>query len=77
MFTIDWTGPFGLAMIEALACGTPVIARPCGSVPEVLHNGVSGIIATGSDDSCGRSRILTTFRARAAAGSSRPVSPPT
>jgi glycosyltransferase involved in cell wall biosynthesis len=50
MFTIDWPGPFGLAMIEALACGTPVIARPCGSVPEVLRNGVSGIIASEFDD---------------------------
>ena len=37
-------------MIEALACGTPVIARPCGSVPEVLRNGVSGIIAAEFDD---------------------------
>jgi hypothetical protein len=37
-------------MIEALACGTPVIARSCGSVPEVLRNGVSGIIATEFDD---------------------------
>ena len=50
MFTIDWPEPFGLAMIEALACGTPVIARPCGSVPEVLRNGVSAIIATEFDD---------------------------
>jgi len=50
MFTIDWPEPFGLAMIEALACGTPVIARSCGSVPEVLRNGVSGIMATEFDD---------------------------
>jgi glycosyltransferase involved in cell wall biosynthesis len=50
MFTIDWPEPFGLAMIEALACGAPVIARPCGSVPEVLRNGVSGIIASEFDD---------------------------
>jgi glycosyltransferase involved in cell wall biosynthesis len=50
MFTIDWPEPFGLAMIEALACGTPVIARPCGSVPEVLRQGVSGFLATEFDD---------------------------
>jgi len=50
MFTIDWPEPFGLAMIEALACGTPVIARPCGSVPEVLRHGVSGFLATEFDD---------------------------
>jgi len=49
MFTIDWPEPFGLAMIEALACGTPVIARPCGSVAEILRNGVSGIIAADFD----------------------------
>jgi glycosyltransferase involved in cell wall biosynthesis len=50
MFTVDWPEPFGLAMIEALACGTPVIARPCGSVPEVLRNGVTGIIASEFDE---------------------------
>jgi glycogen synthase len=50
MFTIEWPEPFGFTMIEALACGTPVIARPCGCVPEVLRNGVSGLIATEFDD---------------------------
>ncbi len=47
MFTIDWPEPFGLAMIEAMACGTPVIARRCGSVPEVIEHGVTGFIADG------------------------------
>ena len=37
-------------MIEALACGTPVIARPCGSVPEVLRHGISGFIESSIDD---------------------------
>ena len=50
LFTVDWPEPFGLAMIEAMACGTPVIARPCGSVPEVLRPGVTGLIASGIDD---------------------------
>jgi glycosyltransferase involved in cell wall biosynthesis len=45
LFPIDWPEPFGLVMIEAMACGTPVIARPCGSVPEVVRHGVSGFIA--------------------------------
>jgi glycosyltransferase involved in cell wall biosynthesis len=45
LFPIDWPEPFGLVMIEAMACGTPVIARPCGSVPEVVRPGVSGFIA--------------------------------
>ncbi|MEI8032529.1 MAG: glycosyltransferase family 4 protein [Chlorobiaceae bacterium] len=41
---IDWPEPFGLVMIEALACGTPVIARRCGSVPEVITHGRTGFI---------------------------------
>jgi glycosyltransferase involved in cell wall biosynthesis len=44
LFPIDWPEPFGLVMIEAMACGTPVISWPCGSVPEVLDDGVSGFI---------------------------------
>jgi glycosyltransferase involved in cell wall biosynthesis len=47
LFPIDWPEPFGLVMIEALACGTPVIAWPCGSVPEVITNGVSGFVVNG------------------------------
>ena len=44
LFPIDWPEPFGLTMIEAMACGTPTIAFHCGSVPEVITNGVSGFI---------------------------------
>jgi glycosyltransferase involved in cell wall biosynthesis len=44
LFPIDWPEPFGLVMIEAMACGTPTIAFPCGSVPEVLDHGVSGLL---------------------------------
>lgn len=44
LFPIDWPEPFGLVMIEALACGTPVIAFGNGSVPEVLHHGKTGFI---------------------------------
>ena len=44
LFPIDWPEPFGLVMIEAMACGTPVIAYPRGSVPEVLEDGVTGWI---------------------------------
>ena len=44
LFPIDWPEPFGLAMIEALACGTPVISRPLGSVPEILEEGETGFI---------------------------------
>jgi glycosyltransferase involved in cell wall biosynthesis len=44
LFPIDWPEPFGLVMIEAMACGTPVIAFNRGSVPEVIEDGVSGFI---------------------------------
>ncbi|MCX8071028.1 MAG: glycosyltransferase family 4 protein [Candidatus Binatia bacterium] len=44
LFPVDWPEPFGLVMIEAMACGTPVIAFRRGSVPEVLEDGVTGFI---------------------------------
>jgi glycosyltransferase involved in cell wall biosynthesis len=44
LFPIDWPEPFGLVMIEALACGTPVIAHRMGSVPEVMEDGETGFI---------------------------------
>ena len=50
LFPIDWSEPFGLVMIEAMACGTPVIAWPHGSVPEVLEDGVTGAIVSSIDD---------------------------
>jgi len=44
LFPIDWPEPFGLVMIEALACGTPVIARRRGSVPEIVEDGETGFV---------------------------------
>ena len=44
LFPIDWPEPFGLVMIEAMACGTPVIAFACGSTPEVVDHGESGFL---------------------------------
>ena len=44
LFPIDWPEPFGLVIIEAMACGTPVIAFRRGSVPEILENGVTGFV---------------------------------
>jgi glycosyltransferase involved in cell wall biosynthesis len=44
LFPIDWPEPFGLVMIEAMACGTPVIAYRSGSVPEILEHGLTGFI---------------------------------
>jgi glycosyltransferase involved in cell wall biosynthesis len=49
LFPIDWPEPFGLVMIESLACGTPVIAYRVGSVPEVLEDGVTGFVVDNLD----------------------------
>lgn len=50
LFPIDWPEPFGLVMIEALACGTPVIARRRGSVPEILQHGRTGWVCETEDE---------------------------
>ena len=50
LFPIDWPEPFGLVMIEAMACGTPVVAFRCGSVPEVMRDGVSGFVVETLDE---------------------------
>ncbi|MET4218194.1 glycosyltransferase involved in cell wall biosynthesis [Bradyrhizobium sp. LB14.3] len=49
LFPINWPEPFGLVMIEAMACGTPVIAYRSGSVPEVVEDGVTGFIVDGEE----------------------------
>src|SRR5438874_3988951 len=65
LFPIDWPEPFGLVMIEAMACGTPVIAFNSGSVPEVMEDGVTGFIVEGLDDAAKSvSRVCDVSRAR-------------
>jgi glycosyltransferase involved in cell wall biosynthesis len=50
LFPIDWPEPFGMVLIEAMACGTPVIAYRNGSVPEVIEHGVTGFVVDGMED---------------------------
>jgi glycosyltransferase involved in cell wall biosynthesis len=50
LFPIDWPEPFGLSMIEAMACGTPVLAFRCGSVPEIVEDGITGAIVETMDE---------------------------
>ena len=73
LFPIDWPEPFGLVMIEAMACGTPVIAWDNGAVPEVIDDGVTGFIVRSIDDAVAalervktldRHRVRATFERR-------------
>ncbi len=49
LFPISWPEPFGLVMIESMACGTPVIAFNCGSVPEIMEDGLTGFVVDDVD----------------------------
>ena len=73
VFPIDWPEPFGLVMIESMACGTPVIAFNCGSVPEVMDDGVTGFIVNDIDqavtalrkaETLDRAKVRATFDRR-------------
>jgi glycosyltransferase involved in cell wall biosynthesis len=73
LFPIDWPEPFGLVMIEAMACGTPVLAFGRGSVPEVIEEGITGHIVDSREEaickigetlSLNRSRIRRRFEER-------------
>ena len=65
LMPIDWPEPFGLVMIEAMACGTPVIAFNRGSVPEIVEDGVTGFIVEDVESAIAAvSRLHTLDRAR-------------
>jgi glycosyltransferase involved in cell wall biosynthesis len=73
LMPIDWPEPFGLVMIEAMACGTPVIAYGHGSVPEIIEDGVTGFIVNSEEeavaalrriDDLSRTRIRAEFERR-------------
>jgi glycosyltransferase involved in cell wall biosynthesis len=74
---ISWPEPFGMVMIEALACGTPVITTPCGAAPEIVDDGVTGFVRAGEaalvdalsrieeiDRRCCRNAVLERFSLR-------------
>jgi glycosyltransferase involved in cell wall biosynthesis len=65
LFPIDWPEPFGLVMIESLACGTPVVAIRGGSVPEILEHGVTGFICDDLDEAIEATRRVHTLDRRA------------
>jgi glycosyltransferase involved in cell wall biosynthesis len=50
LFPIDWPEPFGLVMIEAMACGTPVVAWDCGAVGEIVEDGVTGFVVRSMEE---------------------------
>jgi glycosyltransferase involved in cell wall biosynthesis len=60
LVTIDWPEPFGLVMIEAMACGTPVIAFNRGSVPEIVEDDITGYIV--EDEISGLSAVSRVLR---------------
>ncbi|AZO74515.1 MULTISPECIES: glycosyltransferase family 4 protein [unclassified Mesorhizobium] len=59
LFPIDWPEPFGLAPIEAMACGTPVIAWNCGALPEIIDQGVTGFVVDTVEDAAAAVPALT------------------
>lgn len=61
LFTIDWPEPFGLAMIEALSCGTPVLGWRNGAVPEVIDEGVTGFVVDSMETAAAQLQRLPTL----------------
>ncbi len=61
LFPIAWPEPFGIVMIEAMACGTPVIAYAQGSVPEVIEDGITGFVVANAEEAVTAVREITSF----------------
>ena len=71
IFPIDWPEPFGLVMIEAMACGTPILAFSCGSVPEIVDNGLTGRIVSSVDEAVAALPLVLALIGRPSAPASR------
>ena len=65
LFPVDWPEPFGLVMIEAMACGTPVLAFRCGSIPEVIEDGVTGKVVDSEEEAVAALPALLSYDRRA------------
>src|SRR5690349_3734038 len=65
LFPVDWPEPFGLVMIEAMACGTPVLAFRCGSVPEVIEDGVTGKVVDSEEEAIAALPAILSYDRRA------------
>ncbi|HEU4459831.1 MAG TPA: glycosyltransferase family 4 protein [Methylibium sp.] len=68
LFPIDWPEPFGLVMIEAFACGTPVVAWRCGSVPELMRDGVTGFVVDDQEGAIDAARRIHRIDRRSCRG---------
>jgi glycosyltransferase involved in cell wall biosynthesis len=62
---VNFEEPFGFSVVEAMACGTPVVARPRGSLPEIVRHGENGFLVSGSDDAAGAVELAATLDRRA------------
>jgi Glycosyl transferases group 1 len=65
LFPVDWPEPFGLVMIEAMACGTPVLAFRCGSIPEVIEDGVTGKVVDSEQEAVAALPSILSYDRRA------------
>jgi glycosyltransferase involved in cell wall biosynthesis len=65
LFPVDWPEPFGLVMIEAMACGTPVLAFRCGSIPEIIENGITGTVVDSEQEAVAALPALLSYDRRA------------
>lgn len=65
LFPIDWPEPFGLVMIEAFSCGTPVIAYGHGSVPEIMEDGITGYVVGSQEEAVRAARNIHTISRKA------------
>ena len=65
LFPVDWPEPFGLVMIEAMACGTPVLAFRCGSIPEIIEDDVTGKVVDSEEEAVAALPELLSYDRRA------------